>query len=53
MTSFDVILMFSIVNSEHGLQRLSVADFEQVHVDRDILLRLLNLILIIILTVYM
>ena len=44
--------MFSIVNSEHGL-RYSVADFEQAHVDRDILLRLLNLILIIILTVYM
>ena len=44
--------MFSIVNSEHGL-RLSVADFEQVHVERDTLLRLLNLILIIILTAYM
>ena len=52
MTSLTEFL-FSIVNSEHGLQRLSVVDFEQVNVNRDILLRLLNLILIIILIVYM
>ena len=42
-----------IINSEHGLHRVSIADFEQVNIDRDILLRPFNLILIIILTVCM